>query len=104
MVDWSRVRREAIRQRADVSRRLTAAEDTLTETQAALKQAETEFDTATDRVAEAERALDAAYAERNQARRKRYAARQGHEQASALVARLRRRLAEISNRLDGMPV
>jgi chromosome segregation ATPase len=64
--------REAIRQRT----RLDAAEDALTAAETSLKQAHTRFDAADDQVAAAEDALHAAYADREQARRDRYAARQ----------------------------
>jgi uncharacterized protein (DUF3084 family) len=48
---------------------------------------------------EAERALDEARDERARARREQYAARQTHEQADTAVARLQRRVTELSERL-----
>ena len=48
-------------------------------------------------------ALHAAYADREQARRDRYAARQAHERASAVVERLQRRVSELTDRLAKMP-
>jgi chromosome segregation ATPase len=71
--------REAIRQLAELRTRLDAAEDALTVAEASLKQTHTRFDAADDQVAAAEDVLHAAYAEREQARRDRYAARQAHE-------------------------
>jgi hypothetical protein len=53
-------------------------------------------------VAAAEDALHLAYADREQARRDRYAARQAHERASA-VERLQRRVSELTDRLATMP-
>jgi hypothetical protein len=70
--------------------------------QAALKEAEAEFDAAA-RVTEAERALDAAMAERGEARRKRHAARQAHERATTVVA-APTRIDEIADRLRRMPL
>jgi chromosome segregation ATPase len=93
-----------MQQLADARRRLATAEDTQAETQAALKDAEGEYDAAADRVTAAERALDDAMADRGQALRKRYTARQAHERASAAVARLQRRVDDISGRLDRMPL
>jgi chromosome segregation ATPase len=104
VMDQAGVRRQAGQQLADVRRRLAAAEDTETGTRAALKDAEAEYDAASDRVAAAERALDEARADRGQALRTRYAARQAHERASALAERLQRRVDEISGRLDRMPL
>ena len=48
VVDGARERREAIRQLASLRRRLAAAEDALSEAQAATKQAETAYDAAND--------------------------------------------------------
>jgi uncharacterized protein (DUF3084 family) len=100
VVDSARARREAIRQLDDLGRRLAAAEDALADDLAAMKCAETAFDAASDRFEEAERALDEARTQRAQARRDRYAARQAHEQASTAVARLQRRVSEMSEQLD----
>ncbi len=85
MADTARARREAIRQLDDLRRRLAAAEDALAEARATTKRAEIEFDAASDRFTEAENALDAARAERAQARPARYAARQAHERAITTV-------------------
>ncbi len=65
----ARARREAIRQLADLRGRLAAAEDALSEAQAATKRAEAAFDAASDRFTCAEAALDAVREERAQARR-----------------------------------
>ena len=54
VVDGARGRREAIRQLAELRRRLTAAEDALTGAHAATKQAEAAYDAANDRFAAAE--------------------------------------------------
>jgi hypothetical protein len=51
----------------------------------------------------AEDALNAAWAERDAARRERYAARQAHEQASATVDRLQRHVNERAGRHNRMP-
>jgi uncharacterized protein (DUF3084 family) len=98
----ARDRREAIRQLNELRRRLTAAQDMLADAQVTMKRAEAAFDAASDRSAEAESALDAARAERAQARRDRYAAQQAHERASTAVDRLERRVRELSDRLGGM--
>lgn len=100
--DGARERREAIRQLADLRRRLTAAEDALTDALAEMKQAEGAFDAAGDRFTEAERVLDQAREERAQARRDRYAARQAYERASVTANRLARRVRELSEHLDAM--
>jgi uncharacterized protein (DUF3084 family) len=98
---WTaRARREAIRQLADLRRRLAAAEDALAKAQAVAKQAQTAFDTAQDRFTVAEAALDTAREERAQARMARYAARQAYERASLAADRLVRRVRELSERLD----
>ena len=98
----ARGRREAIRQLAELRRRLAVAEETLTDALAAMKQAEGAFDAASDRFDAAERVLDAAREERAQTRRDRYAARQAYERASATADRLARRVRELAERLDGM--
>ena len=98
----ARERREAIRQLADVRRKLDAAEHALAEAQAERKRAETAFDTASDRFTEIEHALDAARADRDQARRARYAARQADEQASTRLAPLQRRERKLAEELDEM--
>ena len=100
MVNEARERREAIRQLADLRRRLEAAEGTLTDALTASKRAEEAFDAASDRFDAAERALDDAREDRAQARRDRYAARQAYERASATADRLARRVREASARLD----
>jgi uncharacterized protein (DUF3084 family) len=69
-----------------------------------MKRAETAFDAANDRFAGAERALDAAREERAQARRQRYTARQAYERASTAGGRLQRRVRELAERLDRMPL
>lgn len=102
-MDWSRARREAIRQLADVRRRLAAAEEALNGARTELNEADTRLGAAHDRVAEAEHALGTAEAEQDQARRERYTARRAHERASTLVGRLRRRETDLSGRLDRMP-
>ena len=56
------------------------------------------------RVAAAEDALHTAYADREVARPERYAARQAHERAGALVERLQRRVGELTGRLSRMPL
>jgi uncharacterized protein (DUF3084 family) len=93
-------RREAIRQLADLRRRLAAAEDTLTDALAAMKQAEGVFDAASDRFDAAELVLDTAREERAAAPRDRYAARQACQQASATADRLARRVRDLTERLD----
>ena len=100
MADGARERREAIRQLADLRRRLEAAEGTLTDALAASKRAEEAFDAASDQFDTAEHALDEAREQRAQARRDRYAARQAYERASATADRLARRVREASERLD----
>jgi selenocysteine lyase/cysteine desulfurase len=50
-------------------------------------------------VAAAEDALHIAYADREQTRRDRYAARQAHERASATAERLQRRVREMREQL-----
>jgi hypothetical protein len=54
VVDSARARREAIRQLDDLRRRLAAAEDALADDLTVMKRAETAFDAANDRFAEAE--------------------------------------------------
>jgi hypothetical protein len=71
-------RREAIRQLAELRRRLAAAEDAFADALAAMKQAEGAFDAASDRFGAAERALDAAREDRANARRDRLAPRCGY--------------------------
>jgi len=66
------------------------------------KRADEAFDASNDRFVAAESALDVAREERAQARRERYVARQAHEQASTIVDRLQRRVAELSERVDRM--
>ena len=100
VVNEARDRREAIRQLADLRRRLEAAERALTDALAASKRAEEAFDAASDRFDAAERALDEAREDRARARRDRYAARQAYERASATADRLARRVRETSERLD----
>jgi hypothetical protein len=78
VVDSARARRAAIRQLDNLRRRLAAAEDALTDDLAAMKRAETAFDAANDHFAGAERALDAARADRANARRDRLAPRCGY--------------------------
>ena len=92
--------REAIRQLADLRRRLAAAEDALADALAAMKQAEGAFDAASDRFDAAERALDAVREQRAAARRDRYAARQVYELASATADRLARRVRDLAERRD----
>src|SRR6516165_4262389 len=87
----ARERRDAIRQLAELRRRLAAAEDALTEAHAAAKRAEEAYDAANDSFASAEAALDAARTERAQAREARYAARQTYQRASTAADRLERR-------------
>jgi selenocysteine lyase/cysteine desulfurase len=53
-------------------------------------------------VAAAEDALHIAYADREQARRDRSAARQAHERASATAERLQRRVREMREQLGQM--
>jgi hypothetical protein len=60
----ARERREAIRQLADLRRRLAVTEDALADALAAMKGAETEYDAASDRFTEAEPALAAAREQR----------------------------------------
>ena len=117
-MDGARERRDTIRQLAELRRRLAAAETALADAQAAMKRAETAladaqaamkraetaFDAANDRFAGAERALDVAREERAQARRERYVARQVYEQASTAADRLARRVRELAERLDRMPL
>jgi multidrug efflux pump subunit AcrA (membrane-fusion protein) len=98
VVDGARERREAIRQLADLRRRLAAAEEALAGAHAASKHAEEALDAASDRFDDAERAFDAAREDRAQARRERYAARQAYERAAA-ADRLQRRVTEPSDRL-----
>jgi chromosome segregation ATPase len=100
VVNEARERREAMRQLADLRRRLEAAEGALTDALVASKRAEEAFDAASDRFDAAERALDEAREDRAQARRDRYAARQAYERASATADRLARRVRETSERLD----
>ena len=90
MADGARGRRAAIRQLADLRRRLVAAEDALAEAHAASKRAEEAFDAASDRFGAAERVLDTAREDRAQARRDRYAARQAYERAAVAADRLDR--------------
>jgi hypothetical protein len=66
VADGARGRREAVRQLADLRRRLAAAEDAVTDALAAMKQAEGVFDAASDRFDAAERAIDAARGQRAQ--------------------------------------
>jgi hypothetical protein len=47
--------------------------------------------------------LHAAYADREAARRYRYAAWQAHQRASAMVERLQRRMSEMCGRLGWTP-
>ncbi|MGN6174628.1 MAG: hypothetical protein ACTHPS_17040 [Streptosporangiaceae bacterium] len=96
----ARERREAIRQLADLRRRLDAAEHALAEAQTEQKRAETAFDAASDRFTEIEHSLDAARADRDQARRARYAARHAHEKAATRLARLQRRERQLAEQLD----
>ena len=91
-------RREAMRQLADLRRRLEAAEGALTDGLAAMKHAEAAFDAADDRFTAAEHALARVREERAQSRRDRYAARQAHERASVTADRLARRVRELSER------
>jgi chromosome segregation ATPase len=100
--DSRRARREAIRQLNELRARLDTAEDALVDALATMKRTETAFDAANDRFVEAEHALDAARAERAKAREERYAARQAYERASITLARLQRRVGEMSERLDKM--
>ena len=100
VVNEARERREAMRQLADLRRRLEAAEGALTDALAASKRAEEAFDAASDRFDAAERALDEVREDRAQARRDRYAARQAYERASVTADRLARRVREVSERLD----
>jgi len=100
VADGARGRRAAIRQLADLRRRLAAAEDALAEAHAASKRAEEAFDAASDRFGAAERVLDTAREDRAQARRDRYAARQAYERAAVAADRLQRRVADLSDRLD----
>jgi hypothetical protein len=72
--------------------------------EAALKQAEARIAAADGRVAATEEALHAAYADREATWPERYAARQTHERASALVERLQRRAGELTGRLSRMPL
>jgi uncharacterized protein (DUF3084 family) len=97
-------RREAIRQLAGVRGRLEASEDALTGTGAALKEVEARFAAADERVATAEDALHAAYADREATRRERYTARQAHVRAAAVVERLGRRVGDLTGRLGQMPL
>jgi hypothetical protein len=94
-VNGARERREAIRQLAELRRRL-AAEETPADALAAMKSAEGAFDTANDRFDAAERALDEAREERAQARRERYAARQAHDRAAITADRLQRRVTDLT--------
>ena len=100
VVNEARDRREAIRQLADLRRRLEAAERALTDALASSKRAEEAFDAASDRFDAAERALDEAREDRARARRDRYAARQAYERASVTADRLARRVRETSERLN----
>jgi len=100
VADGAPGRREAVRQLADLRRRLAAAEDAVTDALAAMKQAEGAFDAASDRFDAAERALDAAREQRAQARRDRYTARQAYERASATADRLARGVRDLAERLD----
>lgn len=104
MADGARERREAIRQLAELRRRHAAAQDALTDALAAMKQADGAYDAASDRFDAAERALDAAREDRAQARRDRYAARQAYDRASVAADRLARRMRELSEGLDSMPL
>ena len=102
-MDWTRARREARQRLADTRTRLTAAERALAQARAALGRAERQFGAADQRVSKAEAALEDARARRDKARRERYSARQAHDRASLAVARLQRRVREVSARLDRMP-
>jgi hypothetical protein len=82
MAGGAREQREAIRQLAELCRRLAAAEDALTDALAAMKRAE------------------AACEDRAQAQRERYAARQEHKRASTTADRLARRVGALAERLD----
>ena len=98
-----RGRAAAIRQLSELRRRLAVAQDVLAGTLVTVEQAETAFEAANDRFAEAEHAVDTARAERAQARQGRYAARQAQQRASAAVQRLERRLRDLTDRLGGPP-
>ncbi len=91
-----------MRQLAEVRRRLVAAEDVLAAALAEMKRADEAFDAASDRFAVAESALDAAREERAVARWERYAARQAHGSAATAMARLQRRVSELSGWADRM--
>jgi uncharacterized protein (DUF3084 family) len=102
-VNRARARREATRRLAETRAQLEAAGDALTGADASLRQAETRFGAADARVDAARGALDEAWAELEAARRERCAAWQAHEQASAMVERLQRRVSELTGQLSRMP-
>jgi uncharacterized protein (DUF3084 family) len=99
VADGARGRPEAVRQLADLRRRLAAAEDAVTDA-LAVKQAEGAFDAAGDRFDAAERSLDATREQRAAARRDRYTARQAYARASATADRLARRVRDLAELLD----
>jgi len=98
-----RGRRASIRELSELRRRLAAAQDVLAGTGVTVEQAEAAFEAASERFAEAERAVDTARAERAQARQDRYAARQAQQRAGAAVQRLERRVRDLTDRLGGAP-
>ena len=101
VADGARERREAIRQLAELRRRLAAAEER-SPCPGRDEAGRRRVDAASDRFDAAERALDVAREERAQARRDRYAARQAYEAGRA--DRLARRVRELVERLDRMPL
>lgn len=104
MAGVARERREAIRQLADLRRRLAAAEDALTDAVAAMKAAEGAFDAASDRFDAAEVLLMRSARSAPRCGGTGTRARQAHERASVTADRLARRVRELSEHLDRMPL
>ena len=101
VAERARERREAIRQLADMRRRLAAAEDALADALAAMTRAEEGRDAASDRFDAAERVVDDARGHRVQARRVRHAARLADKRTAMTTDRLQRRVTDSCDWLAG---
>jgi hypothetical protein len=99
---WGKCPHEAIRQLAEARARLATAEGALTEAEAALKQAEARVRRGGWAGGRGRRRPAHRLCRSEVARPERYAARQAHERAGALVERLQRRVGELTGRLSRM--